>query len=52
MFSTSLLLEFCDVGIELVEVLSLLAQLLLQSLESANLSISLDPIVPIYHDIL
>lgn len=36
MFSTSLLLEFCDVAIKLVEVLSLLGQLLLQSLESVD----------------
>jgi hypothetical protein len=28
-FSTSLLLEFCDVAVELVEVLSLLGELLL-----------------------
>ena len=46
MFSTSLLLKFCDVGIELVEVFSLLTQFLLQSLEPANDNISLGTSIP------
>jgi hypothetical protein len=39
-FSTSLLLEFCDVGVELVEVFALLGELLLELFESVGGGVS------------